>query len=216
MDMTFDPLEARIIGCLLEKEVTTPEQYPLSLNALVNACNQKSSREPVMDVDELTLQQTLDGLIKKHLVSEKTGFGSRVVKYKHRFCNTEFGNLKLTDQEVGVICLLLLRGPQTPGELRSRAARLCHFDDVAAVETVLQSLATRSEGPLVKMLPRLPGKRESRYMHLFSGHDVPDMAVAREGVVDDDAMRMERLEFEVRELRQELDDLKSKLKDLLG
>ncbi len=122
MTIELSPNEARVIGCLLEKEITTPEQYPLSLNALTNACNQKSNREPVLDLDETTVQQTLDQLIRKYLVSEESGYGSRVAKYRHRFCNTEYGTLKFSPQELGIVCELLLRGPQTPGELRSRAS----------------------------------------------------------------------------------------------
>lgn len=163
------PHEARVIGCLIEKESTTPEQYPLSLNALTNACNQKSNRDPVMDLDEATVQQTADQLIRKYLVSEQTGYGSRVAKYQHRFCNTEYGTLKFSPQELGIICELLLRGPQTPGELRSRASRLCPLKDVSEVEAALNNLAQREDGPFVLRLPREPGKRESRYAHLFSG-----------------------------------------------
>ena len=121
MNIQLTPHEARVIGCLIEKEVTTPDQYPLSLNALTNACNQKSNRDPVMTLDERLVQDTVDGLVKKRLVSEKTGFGSRVVKYQHRFCNTDFGELRFSEQELGIVCVLLLRGAQTPGELRTRS-----------------------------------------------------------------------------------------------
>src|SRR3954464_3109806 len=140
-------LEARVIGCLIEKAITTPDQYPLSLNALVNACNQKSNRDPMMDLSESTVQQTLDGLSKKHLVMEKSGFGSRVPKYQHRFCNTEFGNLKLSSQELAIVCELLLRGPQTPGELRTRASRMAPIADGGESEKILEGLRTREDGP---------------------------------------------------------------------
>lgn len=160
-----------MIGCLIEKEITTPEQYPLSLNALTNACNQKSNREPVLDLDESTVQQTLDQLIKKYLVSQETGYGSRVSKYRHRFCNSAYGTLKFSAQELAIVCELLLRGPQTPGELRTRASRLCPLKDVTESEAVLDALAKREDGPFVKRLPREPGKRESRYRHLFSGNN---------------------------------------------
>lgn len=169
MTIELTPQEARVIGCLIEKEITTPEQYPLSLNALTNACNQKSNRDPVLDIDEATVQQTADQLIKKYLVSTQTGYGSRVTKYQHRFCNTEYGTLKFTPQELGIVCELLLRGPQTPGELRSRASRLCPLKDVTEVDAALHSLAEREDGPFVVQLPREPGKRESRHAHLFSG-----------------------------------------------
>src|SRR3569833_2810636 len=162
-------MEARVIGCLIEKQITTPDQYPLSLNALVNACNQKTNRDPLMDVDEPAVQRTLDDLSKKHLIMERSGFGSRVPKYQHRFCNTEFGTLKLDPQELAVVCELLLRGPQTPGELRSRAARMAPFSDVSEVEAALTRLGEREDGPFVVRLAREPGRRESRYAHLFSG-----------------------------------------------
>lgn len=169
MTIELSAHEARVIGCLIEKEITTPEQYPLSLNALVNACNQKSNRDPVMDLDESTVQQTVDQLVKRYLVSEHGGFGSRVAKYQHRFCNTEYGTLKFSPQELGIVCELLLRGPQTPGELRSRASRLCPLKDVTEVEAALDALTRRDDGPYVKRLPREPGKRESRFAHLFGG-----------------------------------------------
>ncbi|QSX31496.1 YceH family protein [Shewanella cyperi] len=165
--MQFNQLEARVIGCLLEKEVTTPDQYPLSLNALTLACNQKTSRDPVMELSETQVQATLDDLSKKRLISEQSGFGSRVVKYKHRFCNTEFGELQLDKAELAIICLLLLRGPQTAGELRSRSNRLYDFTDIAEAEAALERLAKRQQ-PLVVQMPREPGRRESRFMHLFA------------------------------------------------
>ena len=130
MNIEFSPNEARVIGCLIEKEITTPDQYPLSLNALTNACNQKTNREPVLELRETVVQQAVDSLMKKYMVSDKSaGYGGRVTKYRHRFCNTEFGPLKFSKQELGIICVLLLRGPQTPGELRSRTNRLCEFAD---------------------------------------------------------------------------------------
>jgi hypothetical protein len=170
MNIEFSPNEARVIGCLIEKEITTPDQYPLSLNALTNACNQKTNREPVLELAEATVQQTVDALMKKHMVSDRSaGYGGRVTKYKHRFCNTEFGSLKFSKQELGVVGVLLLRGAQTPGELRSRTNRLCEFSDTEEVEAVLKTLMSREDGPFVARLPRAPGARESRYAHLFSG-----------------------------------------------
>jgi len=169
MKIELTPLEARVIGCLIEKQVTTPDQYPLSLNALVNACNQKSNRDPVLELDEPTVQGIVDGLSRKYFVTDKSGFGSRVTKYQHRFCNTEYGPLKFSPQELAIVCELLLRGPQTPGELRSRASRMAAFTDVTEVERALEQLATRDDGPFVVRLPREPGRRESRYAHLFSG-----------------------------------------------
>ncbi|MCE9687481.1 YceH family protein [Shewanella sp. AS16] len=160
--------EARVIGCLLEKEVTTPEQYPLSLNALTLACNQKSSRDPVLELSETQVQASLDSLAKRRLISEQSGFGSRVIKYQHRFCNTEFGELQLTAAQLAIVCLLLLRGPQTAGELRTRSNRLHNFKDIAEVEQTLAELV-RAEPPMLGQLPREPGKRECRFEQLFSG-----------------------------------------------
>jgi uncharacterized protein YceH (UPF0502 family) len=167
MKIELDANEERVIGCLIEKQITTPDQYPLSLNALTNACNQKSNRDPMMNLDEATVQRTVDGLSKKHLIAERSGFGSRVPKYQHRFCNTEYGTLKFTDQELAIICELLVRGPQTPGELRTRASRMATFNDVSDVETALNTLSTREDGPFVVRLARLPGRRDSQYAHLF-------------------------------------------------
>ncbi|WP_445772605.1 YceH family protein [Shewanella sp.] len=167
--MELTPLEARVIGCLLEKELTTPDQYPLSLNALTLACNQKSSREPVLSLSESDVQHIIDELSKKRLISEQSGFGSRVVKYKHRFCNTEFSELQLNSAEVALICVLLLRGPQTPGELKTRTPRLHEFSDVSQVEATLLGLSQR-EKPLVVQLAREPNKRDCRFLECFSGN----------------------------------------------
>jgi uncharacterized protein YceH (UPF0502 family) len=166
-------MEARILGALIEKEITTPDQYPLSLNALVNACNQKTNRDPVMSLDEATVQQSLDGLSKRHLILERSGFGSRVVKFRHRLCNGDHNPLQMTAQEVAVITELMLRGPQTPGELRSRAQRLASFTDLGDIETTLEILATRDDGPFVLRLPKMPGAREARYCQLLTGE--PDI-----------------------------------------
>jgi uncharacterized protein len=216
MNIELSPIEARVIGCLIEKQITTPDQYPLSLNALVNACNQKSNRDPVMSADDETIQTTLDHLIRKHLVIEKSGFGSRVPKYQHRFCNTEFGTLKFTPQELAIVCELLVRGPQTPGELRTRAARMASVSEVGQIEAALESLSSRADGPFVVRLPREPGRRDSRYAHLFSGAvTIPPLAeesVARPSVASVPApSRLDRLEEEVRQLREELKDIKSRL-----
>ena len=169
MKIELTAIEARVIGCLIEKQITTPDHYPLSLNALVNACNQKSNRDPVLELEERIVQQTVDGLGRKHLVVEKSGFGSRVPKYQHRFCNTEYGTLKFDPQELAIVCELLVRGPQTPGELRSRAARMAPVTDVSEIEAALTRLSEREDGPFVTRLAREPGRRDSRYAHLFSG-----------------------------------------------
>lgn len=218
MDIELTLYEARVIGSLIEKEITTPDQYPLSLNAMVNACNQKSNRDPVLELDEATVQETLDGLVKRSLVSDQTGFGSRTTKYKHRFCNTEFGLLKFTEQELGIICALLLRGPQTPGELRTHTNRLCRFGDMQEVESALEHLMERGDGPFVAKLPREPGKRESRFMHLFSG-DAPAMAFpgstnSAADLSGAELERLDQLEQRVEELEQEIAQLKRALEQL--
>jgi len=215
VDINLTPYETRIIGSLIEKGITTPDQYPLSLNALTNACNQKSNREPVLELDEVTVQQTVDELIKKHLVSEKSGFGSRVTKYQHRFCNTQFGSLTFSEQELGIICVLLLRGPQTPGELRTRTHRLCKFGDVHEVEATLRELMERDDGPFVSRLSREAGRRESRYAHLFSGDvQMQDTSASPGPVVglsSSDHERLDHLEQLVGELYEEIEQLKRKL-----
>lgn len=217
MNIELTALEARVIGCLIEKAITTPDQYPLSLNALTNACNQKSNRDPILDLDERTVQQTVDGLVRKHLILEKSGFGSRVPKYQHRFCNTGFGSLTFTPQETAILCELLLRGAQTPGELRTRAARMSELNDVSDVELALINLATREDGPFVVQLPREAGRRDSRYAHLFSGDidvaELPASAAPPESRPKPQTERIEKLEELVSELRRELNELKEKLGD---
>jgi uncharacterized protein YceH (UPF0502 family) len=215
MNIEFSPIEARVVGCLIEKEITTPDQYPLSLNALTNACNQKTNRDPVLELTEAAVQQAVDALMKKHFVSDKSaGYGGRVTKYKHRFCNTEFGSFKLSKQELGIICVMLLRGPQTPGELRTRTNRLCDFADAAQVESTLKGLMEREDGPFIARLPRAPGARESRYAHLFSGliesvaetPDSVDNATAETSVTI--AARLAVLEDKVAAMQREIDALK--------
>lgn len=208
--------EARVIGCLLEKQVTTPEQYPLSVNAVTMACNQKTNREPVLNLSEHEVQEQLDELVKRHYLRTVSGFGNRVTKYEQRFCNSEFGDLKLSSAEVAVITTLLLRGAQTPGELRSRAGRMHEFSDMQEVEQTLENLATREDGPFVLRLAREPGKRESRFMHLFSGN-VQTLINVVEAIAPADeeslAVRVETLENEVAELKQRLDSLLAHLGD---
>jgi uncharacterized protein YceH (UPF0502 family) len=213
MNIEFSANEARIIGCLIEKEITTPDQYPLSLNALTNACNQKTNREPVLELSEAEVQQSVDSLMKKYMVSDKSaGYGGRVTKYKHRFCNTEFGSLKFSKQELGIICVLLLRGAQTPGELRSRTNRLCEFADSDAVEATLKNLMSREDGPFIARLPRAAGARESRYLHLFSGAvesaPEPELNEAAEQAGSPTlSQRVAALEAQVEQLRAKLEIL---------
>lgn len=216
------PSQARVIGVLLEKEVTTPDQYPLSLNGLTQGCNQKSNREPVMSLSEPDVQNILDELADKKLILEYTGIGSRVIKYKHRFCNTEFSDLKFNRQQLAIVCVMLLRGPQTPGELRTRTNRLADFANTDEVELALQQLANLNDECLVVKLEREPGKRDSRYAHLFSGE--PELVAANQSMitntfdsstpsvtqpVDSDALqRITQLEQQVAALTNQLAQLK--------
>lgn len=216
MKYQLNGTEARVIGCLLEKQVTTPEQYPLSVNAVTMACNQKTNREPVMNLSEHEFQDVLDALVKRHYLRTVSGFGNRVTKYEQRFCNSEFGDLKLSSAEVAVITTLLLRGAQTPGELRTRASRMHEFSDMQEVEQTLEGLAAREDGPYVVRLAREPGKRESRYMHLFSGDvdsSVKSSATDITAVDDDLVARVAALEDEVAGLKQRLDALLAHLGD---
>ena len=219
MNIRLTAIEARIIGSLIEKQITTPDQYPLSLNALVNACNQKSNREPFMQLDEPTVKAAVDGLARRHFVVEKSGFGSRVPKYQQIFCNTEFGSLKFTPQETAIVCELLLRGPQTPGELRARVPRMADLPDPEVIPSLLDGLAARPEGALVAQLPREAGRRDSRWAQLFE--ELPEVTAApassapREPAAapragsSDLAARVGALEAEVAALRAELDSLKA-------
>jgi len=207
VNITLNEVECRILGSLLEKEVTTPEYYPLSLNAVVNACNQKSNRDPVMNLDEGVVRQTLRSLEGQALVRSVSPADSRVTKYEHRLQEA----FNFYRHEIAILCLLLLRGPQTPGELRSRSERMHSFDDLSAVQSSLQHLMRR-EPPLVKPLPRQPGTKETRYAHLLSG-DVapaePELQVKADTLdrsVDGDRVR--QLEEEIARLKNEVADLK--------
>ncbi len=212
MKMALSAQALRVIGCLLEKQVTTPDQYPLSLNGVVTACNQKSNREPVMNLSEMEVQSQLDELVKKHLATSNNGFGQRVSKYEQRFCNSAFGNLQLNSAEVAVLTLLFLRGAQTPGELRTRSGRLHEFTDMNEVEQTLSGLITRDDGPMVVRLAREPGKRESRYMHLFGGDVATDepSASADEVYSEDLVSRVAQLEQQVAQLQSQLEHLLQK------
>jgi uncharacterized protein YceH (UPF0502 family) len=207
-------LEARVIGCLIEKQITTPDQYPLSLNALTNACNQKSNRDPLLALSEAEVQSLLDHLVRRHFVLEKSGFGSRVPKYQHCFCNTDHSALQFSAQELALVCELLLRGPQTPGELRSRAARMADFQDATQVEASLEALAHREVHPIVIRLPREPGRRDSRYAHLLSGPiSVPEASALESATAGEPAAprgtdRVAALEAAVAELRGEVERLR--------
>ena len=220
MSIFLNSVEARVLGALVEKDITTPDYYPLSLNALVNACNQKNNRDPVMTLDEAAVREALDGLHNKNLAGPASGADRRVTKYEHRL--QEMFNF--TRGETAILCVLLLRGPQTPGELRARTERMHHFEDLPEVQSSLQRLMQR-DPPLAKVLPRQPGTKESRYMHLLSG-DMKDPGMADAGearapsppypvtnaaIPSPDRDHITHLEDEVATLRKEVTDLKQQL-----
>ncbi|EAW28189.1 hypothetical protein ATW7_15714 [Alteromonadales bacterium TW-7] len=207
--MQLSPHQQRVIGCLLEKQSTTPEHYPLSLNGLTNACNQKSNRDPVLNLTESDVQVVLDELSDMRLVTVDEALSGRVNKYDHRFCNTEFSSLQFSAQQRAIICLLLLRGAQTPGELRTRSARLADFNNVDEVENALNKLIKNEQ---VAKLPREAGKRESRYIHLFGEQPItPDsdtINLPSEAIKDKELNDLLR---EVEELKAELNQIKAHL-----
>ncbi len=211
MDIVLSDVEARVLGALVEKEITTPDYYPLSLNALVNACNQKSNREPVMDLDEGDVRQALDGLNRLGLAGVARGADSRVTKYEHRLQEA----FNFERRETAILCVLLLRGPQTPGELRGRTERMHRFNELDEVQTALRRLMER-QAPLVKALPRQPGTKELRFAHLLSG-DVeswqPPSESPAAGGQSADAERIARLESDVASLQAEVAELQRQLAD---
>ncbi|MBI5418028.1 YceH family protein [Candidatus Poribacteria bacterium] len=207
MDLVLNPIEVRILGSLIEKEITTPDYYPLTLNALTLACNQKSSREPVMNLDEKTIIRVLDNLRFKQLVWQTTTMEGRVPKYKHNMSKFNFSS-----QELGIICALFLRGPQTPGELRIHTDRLCNFNDITEVESILQKLVGTENGyPYIVHLPREAGRKERRYAHLFCGEVTVDTTPPQEPAaleVQAENQRISSLELEISAMRKELNELK--------
>ena len=205
MDLLLSDHEVRVLGALIEKEITTPDYYPLSLNALTNACNQKSNRNPMMVLDEEAVREALDSLSRKWLAGPASTAESRVTKFGHRVQEV----FNFDRRQTALLCELMLRGPQTLGELRTHAERLYRFDDLETLEATLQKLAER-EPPLVKKLPRLPGTKEPRYAHLLAGDNPEWIAVAEPSAVaipPPSDNRMSRLEAEVLELKQQLEDL---------
>jgi uncharacterized protein len=208
VNIVLNEVEARVLGSLIEKDITTPDYYPLSLNALINACNQKNNRDPVMNLNEETVRNALSGLQEKRLAGPTSSADSRVTKYEHRLQEV----FNLTRSQTAILDVLLLRGPQTPGELRGRAERMHRFEDLSEVHSALQQLMQR-EPSLVKMLPRQPGTKEARYMHLLSGdiegwEPPAETRSATSGAPQDDE-RFSRLEGEVAALKDEIAELKN-------
>jgi uncharacterized protein YceH (UPF0502 family) len=222
MDVTLTPVEARVLGCLLEKESTTPAYYPLSLSALTNACNQRSNRSPVMQMEEPAVKHALDTLLRKQLVWHKKSSDSRVMKYAHRIESIE----KFSPAERAVICVLLLRGPQTPGELRGRTGRMWKFEGPPDVEKTLETLAAYENGPYTARLPREAGRRERRYAHLLCGpvevdREADAVTLKEAGTASTSHSsasrppgendRLDRLEADVRKLQKDMEDLRRRL-----
>ena len=207
MNFVLNDIEARVLGALVEKDITTPDYYPLSLNALVNACNQKNNRDPVMNLEEGAVRDALNGLHDKGLAGPAGGADSRVTKYEHRLQET----FNFSRGETAVLCVLLLRGPQTPGELRGRTERMHRFEDLDAVQFSLQKLMQR-EPPLAVVLPRQPGTKESRYAHLLSGEvEAEELPPPRAVSSSSDDQRVSRLEEAVTALQNEVGELKQQL-----
>jgi hypothetical protein len=210
MNIVLNDIEARVLGALVEKDITTPDYYPLSLNALVNACNQRNNRDPVMNLEEGAARDALNGLHEQGLVGPASGADSRVSKYEHRLQET----FNFSRGETAVLCVLLLRGPQTPGELRGRTERMHRFEDLDAVQFSLQKLMQR-EPPLVVVLPRQQGTKESRYAHLLSGEvEAGELALPRTvspSTSSADNERVSRLEEAVADLQNEVSELKQQL-----
>ena len=224
MEMTIDPIAVRVLGSLIEKEATTPEYYPMSLNALVNACNQKSNRDPLLQLSEEDVVKAIEDLNAKRLVWKRSVAGARVMKYEQ--------NLKIflnfSDQEIAILCILMLRGPQTIGEIRLRTERICAFESMEETEKVVRSLISHEDGPVVLELPRQTGRKEPRFIHLFSGKqwaeefgktvDAPMEAAfpAANGKSQNDRISelestVSDLQGRLRQLRQEFDDFKKML-----
>ena len=206
VNLQLNEVECRVLGSLVEKEITTPEYYPLSLNALVNACNQKSNREPVMNLDETEVRGALLSLDKQSLVRSVSAADSRVTKFEHRLQEV----FNFYRHEIAILCVLLLRGPQTPGELRGRTERMHVFDDLSAVQSSLSHLMKR-EPPLAKALPRLPGTKEVRYAHLLAGEEpgwAPQREAEPEPAISDNEERVKKLEEDLAELEKEMAELK--------
>lgn len=215
MAFTLNKIEIRILGCLIEKQLSTPEYYPLTLNSLLAACNQKSNREPVMSLTESEVLSGLNSLIEKYLVREKMLPGSRAAKYEHKLSDTLTREYDFSTQQLAVLSVLFLRGPQTVGEIKSRTQRMAEFRDMEQVESCLEGLCSHPKGPFVKALPRQPGRREIRYCHVLGDETVSD---AVESIGESPSIgqnEVQLLRAELNELRQEFEQFKNEMQEIL-
>ncbi len=223
MEFNLNTHQIRVIGCLIEKQLTTPDYYPMTLSALTNACNQKSNREPVMSLTESEVLDALKSLEDLYLVREKQLPGSRVAKYEHKLTGTLTDQFGFSEQEIAVLSILFLRGPQTPGEIRTRTQRACEFKDIEAVDAVLKSLADKNGHVYVKALPRQPGKREIRYCHLFGSEEkliddqVDVVSQVKEATQSaSTSSEIQHLREEVSRLREELENVKMQVAEFIN
>lgn len=217
MNILLNPIEIRVLGSLIEKEITTPEYYPMSLNALTNACNQKSNRDPIMELSENEVHAAIETLRDKRLGWQFSSAGARVPKYEHNLRSL----FTLSKEDIAVLCVLLLRGPQTIGELRTRTDRMCSFDSLELVEKTVKGLISREDGPFVVELPRQPGRKENRYMHLFAGEIEVNQDSSVENQITEHpkisisstSERITALEHEIVSLKTELNELRTQFLD---
>jgi len=219
MNILFTPVEIRILGCLIEKESTTPESYPLSLNSLTRACNQKSNREPIMDLSEATVLEAIENLIKHTLVSNKSGSDGRVPKFSHRLQDRRDQEFDFNKAELAVLSILFLRGPQTLGEIRTRCFRINNFNDLQSLAETLKRLTDRDNGPYIKQIARHPGQKEPRFTHLFTGDVVDESPTEsmsyRSNDLDDSTARITELEIKVSKMQRELAELELRMSEFV-
>lgn len=219
MAFELNATEVRILGCLIEKQLTTPDYYPLTLNSLVSACNQKSNRDPVMNLSETEVLSSLNALIDKYIVREKMLPGSRTAKYEHKLSGTLTKEYDFSLQQLSILSILFVRGPQTIGEIKGRTQRMAEFHDLTQVESCLQELQQHDKGPFVKILPRQPGRREARYTHLFAGDIAEDVeenefnSNSNSTVSSKD--EISTLRKELSDLREEFDEFKTHVREIL-
>lgn len=212
MALELNSIEVRILGCLIEKQLTTPDYYPLTLNSLLAACNQKSNRDPVMNLTESEVLGGVNSLTEKYLVREKMLPGSRTAKYEHKLSDTLTKEYDFSIQQLAILSILFVRGPQTVGEIKGRTQRMAEFHDLAQVESCLDELQQHEKGPFVKVLPRQPGRREARYAHLFSGDKEESVHLqALPEHTNQEQTEIQKLRAELNDLREEFEAFKAQV-----